>query len=258
MEELGGTILLYLHYFLRPTIIIVGLILGIIIICTKESITKLLGASIVIGSIGNILNAVYEIGMHFVGTNTIGTLIYVQSAVSFVLGLASGVILYLYVKKRYGTKLITGIIMIVGGCTMSTVITMIFNKIFEISDFDNPSQFSYLLSSITFLIGFAFQIAWFIIFFKNRHKEKELKLLWLERVICLASAAVSLGSGLYMFFALSGTPSYAEINSLQMNNDVFQIIGTLVFCVLDLLMKIYIVVKGRKASKDIEPAIAEE
>ena len=51
MGELGVTFLLYLYYFGRPAILVVGLVLGVVIICTKDNITKLLGAMITIGSI---------------------------------------------------------------------------------------------------------------------------------------------------------------------------------------------------------------
>ena len=63
---------------------------------------------------------------------------------------------------------------------------------------------------------------------------------------------------IYFFFALNGNPSHAEIYENQNAYDIILMIGSLVVCVLGLLMDIYIVVKGRKASKDNELEIVGE
>ena len=254
MGESATTVLLYLYMFGRPAIFITSLVLGIVIICTKEKITKLFGASITIGSISGIVDVLYEFGLRFFGSmETAETFANVYSFVSIALGIASGVFLYLYAKKRYGTKLITGIILIVGSNTMYTVISLIVGIFITPGDLDNPSQFSYLLRSITGICLLAFPITWLIIFLNNRHKENELKLLWLERAITVAAALFNLILNLYMFFALSGTTTVRDINIAQVSIEKYLVIGTLVFCVLNLLMSIYVVAKGRKASKDKEP-----
>ena len=59
-----------------------------------------------------------------------------------------------------------------------------------------------------------------------------------------------------MFFALNGTTSVRDLNIAQDNIEKYQIIGVLVFAVLNLLMSIYVVAKGRKAPKDLEPEVA--
>ena len=257
MESLSALFLTYLYMFGRPAIMVVNLILGIVIICTKEKITKLFGAVITIGSIGGILDVLYQFGLMLFGSaGTVVTFADVHSCVSIALGIASGVFLYLYVKNRYGTKLITGIILIVGSNTMYTVISLIIGNFITPDDFDNPSQFSYLLASITGVCLIAFPIAWLIIFLKNRHKENELKLLWFERAITVAEALFSLILNIYMFFALNGTTSVRDLNIAQVNIEKYQIIGVLVFAVLNLLMSIYVVAKGRKAPKDLEPEAA--
>ena len=255
MEDLSTMILLYVYMFARPIIMVVGLVLGIVIICTKEKVTKLFGASITISSLSGILNAGYEVGYRFVTTETVAVFAYVQSIAMIVIGFASGVFLYLYARERYGTKLITGLILIIGGNVTSTVINVIFAKIFSVVDFENPAQYSYLLTAITNILVIAFPIVWLIIFFKNRHKENELKFLWLERILPVASMIFNLGSSLYMFFALNGTTSNREIYVAQNSNDVRLIVSSLIFDILHLVICIYIVVKGRKASEDKEPEV---
>ena len=183
---------------------------------------------------------------------------YAKSIVAISAGFASGIFLYLYAKKRYGTKLITGIILIVGSNTISSVFGFIFNKVASNIEFNNPAQYSYLMTSVSKLIVLAFSTVWFIIFFKNRRKENELKLLWLKRVLAITSAAFALVMNIYFFFALNGNPSHAEIYENQNAYDIILMIGSLVVCVLGLLMDIYIVVKGRKASKDNELEIVGE
>ena len=256
MESLSALFLTYLYMFGRPAIMVVNLILGIVIICTKEKITKLFGATITIGSIGGILDVLYQFGLMLFGSaGTVVTFADVHSCVSIALGIASGVFLYLYVKNRYGTKLITGIILLVGGNTMSTVIAFIVGRFITPDSFDNPSQFSYFLFSITTIFVLAFPIAWLIIFLKNRHKENELKSLWIVKAIGVADTLFNLSLNLYMFFALSGV-SAIDSYSVQDNIEKYQIIGVLVFAVLNLLMSIYVVAKGRKAPKDLEPEVA--
>ncbi len=256
MESLGAMFLTCLYMFGRPAIMVVNLILGIVIICTKEKITKLFGATITIGSIGGILDVLYQFGLMLFGSaGTVVTFADVHSCVSIALGIASGVFLYLYVKNRYGTKLITGIILLVGGNTMSTVIAFIVGRFITPDSFDNPSQFSYFLFSITAIFMLAFPIAWLIIFLKNRHKENELKSLWIVKAIGVADTLFNLSLNLYMFFALSGV-SAIDSYSIEVNIEKYQIIGVLVFAVLNLLMSIYVVAKGRKAPKDLEPEVA--
>ena len=256
MEDLSTAILLYLYMFGIPIIMVVSLILGIVIICTKEKITKLFGVTMTIGSISGILSVLYKFGLRLFGSmETVATYADVYSYVSIALGIASGVFLYLYAKNRYGTNLITGIILIVGGNTVSTVINVIFAKIFSVVDFENPAQYSYLLTAITNILVIAFPIVWLIIFFKNRHKENELKFLWLERILPVASMIFNLGLSLYMFFALNGTTSNREIYVAQNSNDVRLIVSSLIFDILHLVICIYIVVKGRKASEDKEPEV---
>ena len=256
MEDLGGTVLLYLYYFGRPVILVTGLALGIVIICTKDNITKLLGAMITIGSISGLIKAAYDVGLRFVGAQTAMALTNAFSITSTLFAFVSSIFLYLYAKKRYGTKLVTGIILIVGGHTLSSVFAVLFNKVATNIYFDNPEQYSYLYTTITQIIGLAFSTVWLIIFIKNRYKENELKLLWLGRALIVASAVFSLVNSFYMFFALNGNPSYADRFDAQEIYASSLMIGSLVADALNLLMNIYIVAKGRKASKDIEPSVA--
>ena len=257
MEDLGGTVLLYLYYFGRPAILVTGLALGIVIICTKDNITKLLGAMITIGSISGLIKAAYDVGLRFVGSQTTMALTNVFSITSILFSVASGVLLYLYAKKRYGTKLVTGIILIVGGHTLSSVFAVIFNKVASNIDFDS-AQYGYIFNTITLITGLAFSTVWLIIFIKNRYKENELKLLWLGRAVGVASTALNLVINIFMIFALNGNPSYADRFDAQEIYAASLMIGSLVADALNLLMNIYIVVKGRKASKNIEPAVAGE
>ena len=255
MRDLFTTILVYLYVFGLPVIIFASLILGIVIICTKEKITKLFGVSLTLASAGYLAGVLYEAGLRTIGSSETARILgNVQSYVLILLSLGSGVFLFLYAKKRYGTKLITGLILIIGGSIMNNIIPLIVENLINPGDFDNPSQFSYLLRSITNTYALVFSIAWLIIFLKNRHEENELKLLWLEKVINVATTLFNLSLNLYLFFALVGTSSDKETYLAQTGIEKYQIIGILVIFVLNLLMNIYIVVKGRKASKDKELA----
>lgn len=257
MGDLGTAFLLYLYYFGRLAILVAGLVLGIVIICTKDNITKLLGAMITIGSISSLIKAAYDVGLRFVGVQTAMAFTNAFSITSILFAFVSSIFLYLYAKKRYGTKLITGIILIAGGNILSSVFAVIFNKVASNIDFDS-AQYGYIFNTITLITGLAFSTVWLIIFIKNRYKENELKLLWLGRAVGVASTALNLVISIFMFFALNGNPSHHDIYDAQAISDEILMISTLVVDVLNLLMNIYVVVKGRKASKDIEPAVAGE
>ena len=82
--------------------------------------------------------------------------------------------------------------------------------------------------------------------------------MWLGRAVGVASTALNLVINIFMVFALNGNPSYADRFDAQEIYAASLMIGSLVADALNLLMNIYIVVKGRKASKDIEPAVAGE
>ena len=82
--------------------------------------------------------------------------------------------------------------------------------------------------------------------------------MWLGRAVGVASTALNLVISIFMIFALNGNPSYHDIYDAQAISDEILMISALVADALNLLMNIYIVVKGRKASKDIEPAVAGE
>ena len=137
------------------------------------------------------------------------------------------------------------------------IFAVIFNKVASNIDFDS-AQYGYIFNTITLITGLAFSTVWLIIFIKNRYKENELKLLWLGRAVGVASTALNLVISIFMIFALNGNPSYADRFDAQEIYAASLMIGSLVADALNLLMNIYIVVKGRKASKDIEPAVAGE
>lgn len=256
MEDLGVAVLFYYYYFGRPAILVAGLALGIVIICTKDNITKLLGAMITCGSISGLIEVAYDVGLRFVGAQTAMALTNAFNFTSILFSFVSSIFLYFYAKKRYGTKLVIGIILIVGGRTLSSVFAVIFDKVATNIDFNNPAQYSYLFYTITLITGLAFSTVWLIIFIKNRHKENELKLLWLGRAVGVASTALNLVINIFMIFALNGNPSYADRFDAHEIYAASLMIVSLVADALNLLMNIYIVVKGRKASKNIEPAVS--
>ena len=228
MGDLGTAFLLYLYYFGRLAILVAGLVLGIVIICTKDNITKLLGAMITSGSISGLIKAAYDVGLRFVGAQTVMALTNAFSITSILFAFVSSIFLYIYAKKRYGTKLITGIILIAGGNILSSVFAVIFNKVATNIDFDNPAQYSYLFNTITLITGLAFSTVWLIIFIKNRYKENELKLLWLGRAVGVASTALNLVINIFMVFALNGNPSYADRFDAQEIYAASLMIGSLV------------------------------
>lgn len=251
--ELTTAILVYLYYFGRPLLILAGIVVGIVIICKKDSITKLLGIWIVASSLSNLLVGLYDILSRYGGLEFISRLTMFRNVVTIVLNLTAGILLFLYAQKRYGINIVVGIILILGSNLLSTLLTLIFSRIWTPDDFSHPAQYSYLLSLTSMIPSFIFVAIWFYIFFKNRHKEKELKHLWLNNLLSLFQGVYNVAFYLILFIS-------ANVDGKNNNNDItaLTMLVFIVGTVLSFLMKIYILVKGRKESEDDKLIIVDE
>ena len=104
--DLFYSMLIYLYYFGRPVVLLAGLILSIIIFCTKDRMTKLLGIWLIVSDIGGLLGSVYVLMIRFISrTEIAGRLSTFNTMVTAFLGIVGAVIFALYAIKKYGFKL---------------------------------------------------------------------------------------------------------------------------------------------------------
>ena len=248
-----ATFLIYIYYFGIPAIVLADLIIAIMIICTKDRPTKLLGIWMIVGSIHALLASVYGIMIHFSEPEFASRVSGFISIVSIVFGTLSSILFVLYVTKKYGMKLYQGIILILGSDAIGILIRLILIKALNSKDFASGLQYAYFINIISSLPSIAVAVIWFVIFFKNRHKEKELKLLWLIPLNSLIGIAFNFIVNLYTYFsaAQDAASSYKDHTYLLM-------VEAIAATIIALLLKIYVLVKGRKASEDNKLIIVDE
>ena len=130
---------------------------------------------------------------------------------------------------------------------------LVLSKALTIKDFTSAVQYNYILAVITAIPSLVVAVIWFIVFFKNKYKEKELKLLWLMPLYTLASYALNFIVNLYSFIYAAKDASLA-----QEQQTIVLLSESVVSMVISLLFNIYILVKGRKASEDNKLIIVDD
>ena len=243
----------FFYYFGSPVVILAGLILSIVIICTKDKLTKLLGIWMTASSTGALLNAIYVLLLRYFGSDVIIRLSMFNNIVSVFFMTVCAVMIVIYANKKYGFKLYLGIILIAGNSVAGVLLRLVFNNILKPSDYVSAIQYNNLLSLIAAVPNLAVSIIWFIVFFKNRHKEKELNLLWLITLHNLVQIMFSMILNLYSFIFAAKDADLAQYSQLTVQLGAFA-----VSVVITLLFDIYVLVKGRKASEDNKLIIVDE
>lgn len=241
--ELTTLLFFYTYYYVRPAVILACLILGIIILCTKDRTTRLLGIWIIIGEISNLVSALSMTFIRYMeSVSFCAKFVSVINIATSVMSLASAVVFFLYANRRYGTKIYTGIILIAARASGFFLLRFLFSKMFRIDTFAEPSRYGYIMNILSLLPGLAVATVWFIIFLKNRYKEPELKLLWLITLSMVIFAAADLVLNLCCCISASVSDSVYTI----------QMLDAIVEVIVSLLLYVYILVAGRKSSDDMK------
>ena len=248
--DLHVTLLMYLYYYARPVVAVAVLALGIAIICTKDRITKLLGIWTAIIGAGALYSSLYQLFIRYISVEVLAKLSIFNTFASMILGIASGLVLFLYVNKRYGVKFYLGIILIAGSQVLALLFRFLVSKLWESGNIADITQFTFLINLSTLIPGLATEIIMLVIFVKNKHKEKELKLLW------LAALRPVIDSSIYLVMYLFGFAS-KDYYTFQDKTSAISLILGISGIVISLLISIYILVKGRKASEDDKLIIVE-
>ena len=250
--DLLSEFLIYTYYYGRPVVILAALVLSIVIICTKDRLTKLIGIWMTVSAINAMLGAVYNLMIRYTSMEIIARLSVFNSVVTIVLGTVSSVVFVIYATKKYGLKLYLGIILIAGSSVIGVLLRVIFSNLLKIKDFDDAIRFGSFTDIIVMIPSLAVAVIWFIIFFRNRHKEKELKLLWLITLNSLVAIVFNFALDLYVYFA-----AVQDSVSAQQNQMTISLIESAIGMFVPLLFNIYVLVKGRKASEDDKLIIVE-
>lgn len=245
-------ILMCLYFYGMPVVSIANIILAIVIICTKEKVTKLLGICAAINGVSSLLSSLYQLLIRYLRMVDLVRFANANSIASVFLGIASGVFLILYVNKRYGTKIYVGIILIAISSFLSMIIRVITGNLLPPGKFDNTEMYGYFMTLMSMLPVIAVDIVWLVIFIKNRIKEKDLNYLWLMRLFALIGASVY-----SMCYIISLVAADNADRSLQDAASTVTIFVSIFDLVVTFGFEIYILVKGSKASEEDKLTIVE-
>ena len=165
---------LYLLYtYGMPILCSVTLLIGMIIMYRKESLTKILGIWAISHGLGGVLSGVYTlIKSHLSVTNapTINTSI---TILQLLLAIISVLAMFLYAKYRYNAK---GLIAVVLIELISVPLFSVLSNKFLTTDyfeFDTLYRLTYIVNIIKSLVNVAAWVIIFIPFYKNRKRERE-------------------------------------------------------------------------------------
>ena len=235
----------YLNEYGKPFLCVAALVLGIIIICTKDKATKMLGIWAVAGALGNIIDLVCEVLLRTTGAASVSKFAYLMTILALLITTVAYVMLFLYARSRYALKNYILIVLFAVNIGMNVINRFLVSWIVSYGRSMDNFNFGYLSNAIGVIPALVTAVMVFIIFFKNRPKEKELKLFWLYFLISLI--ITSLYFVIYFMLVFTGNTGYSRIgNSLS---DVYMILRIAQVVIL-LFACIYILIKGRKSFED--------
>lgn len=244
--ELYDVITFYINQFMLPILAIACVVMGIIIICTKEKAVKLLGAYILADSLAGIFNYIYLALARNSGDVFLSSSAQMKNIIVLILSWCVFTVLFMFVKFRYNTRVYYLYIMIglfVFFSFLAIAAGFIWNRFFSP---EYTRQYSYLYSILTIMKSLAVSTVFLIIFMKNRFKEPDLKILWVFQLLAIIVPVV------YILVNLTGI--------LLVNNDTLETRDMLDRTYLSVqnmsmfimpALSIYILVKGKRPALEI-------
>ena len=232
-----------LYTYGTPTLILIGLILGFIIIGRKDAPTKLLGIWVVTWSIANLLNFGSRIIGIFFGMEDFVKLMSISYVAGGVLGAVGLIALFLYAKIRYKAKGLIALILI---RVSETPLTMLFNYLWKIRDDKlnlTADQLAFAINILKELITLLAMIIILVAYFKHRKSEQNIRQMWLVPFFLVLFSIVSIGLNLYMILMLQGNATY------NLTSDSYDMVNTIVSAVpviIEPIAAIGILAKGRR------------
>ena len=247
MAELLGKPLYYIGVYGRPILAAVTLIIGILIICKSDRITKLLGIFFTANAVGTIVNSIAGAILQNPDSNISSFAYELLNLISITISGVVVVSLFLYAKFSYNTKIyllfvMTGII--VGGAVLIGLLTPVISSFFAKEAF---VKVTYITSVLSVLNSSVVTVMFLIIYFKNRNKEDKLKLFWVYHLIAV----------IFVFYNIAVNLTGAILVSSAFQDDLRTMLQLLVLLGSDLGMfslpvfSIYVFVKSRRPSLEI-------
>lgn len=235
-------LLFYVEMYIHPAIVLVSLLLGIIIICRKEKVTKFLGVWISFEAVNAILEGIRTQIMRYGDMQLAArSAVYFRIAGIAVLGIA-GFALFLYAKYRYGTKNVVGVLVVVTRVLLTFLLPFLCAKIIDGNDFKDPTQYALCLNCINLIPTIIVGALLFSVYYKNRSKEEDMKLLWTSTLFAILYPVLKLV--MHLIAIVRVADHHNETEDLLLIGNLFL---SVVFMFVLPLFAIYILACGRRS-----------
>lgn len=226
-----------------PVLCSITMLLGLIIMYRKESVTKVLGVWAIAHGLGGVLSGMYTlIKSHLSVTNgpTINVCI---TILQILLSIISVIALFLFAKYRYKAK---GLIAVALIELLSFPLFIFISKAFLNSDhfeFETLYRLSYLFEIFKSMFTIAVFIIILIPYYKNRRRERYLPNLWKFILAYIIVSAVNNISNIIL--AIAGP---FDLGALDLAN-IFMVVIAVTGMFVCPLTAVYILRKGQDLSE---------
>ena len=167
-----------LYFYGSPVVNTISLILGVIIIYKKDTLTKLLGIWIVSGGLGYFINSLITLTSTRVSPQVYSNLSMVSAILQAMLSLAALAAFFLYAKFSYKAKGFLPVILIqLLSIPFTLIVAFLGNKYF-VKDFTSLYRFSLIRNIISSVISIVLLAILLLAYYKHRDKEPDIPKMW--------------------------------------------------------------------------------
>ena len=195
-----------LYYYGSPVVNTISLILGVIIIYKKDTLTKLLGLWIVSGGLGYFISSLIILTSTRVSPQVYSNLSMVSTILQAMLSLAALASVFLYAKFRYKAKGFVPLILIqLLSIPFVLLVALLGNKYF-VKDFASLYNFSLIRNIISSVISIVLLAIIMMAYYKHRDKEPNIPKMWY--VLCFQIGFTACCIILYIVLIIIGHENF--------------------------------------------------
>lgn len=235
--------LFLLYTYGMPVLCSITLLIGMIIIYRKESLTKMLGVWAVAHGLGGVLSGMYTLIKTHLSVTNGPTINVCVTILQVLLAIISVIALFLFAKYRYKAKGLLAVALIE---LLSFPLFLFISNTFLNTDhfeFSTLYRLTYLFEIIKSLFTIAAFIIILIPYYKNRRRERYLPKLWIFILVYIIVSAVNNVSNIILVIA-----GPFDIGALDLAN-IFMVVIAVVGMFVCPLTAVYILRKGQDQSE---------
>ncbi len=167
-----------LYFYGSPVVNTISLILGVIIVYKKDTLTKLLGLWIVSGGLNYFIGSIIPLAATRVSPQAYNNLSMASSILQAMLSLAALASVFLYAKFRYKAKGFIPLILIqLLSIPLLLLVSLLGNK-YLVKDFASLYNFSLIRTILSSVISIVLLAIIMMAYYKHRDKEPDIPKMW--------------------------------------------------------------------------------